>query len=268
MDTSTSNPATPELPKNALPIKATIKEAWGYLHGFKATYWLAFLILLLIAFAFGLSEAYLDPNYLNASQINMALIGHHYSGIVFLLSLIGNIINFLISYGITYLGLRRATNLPIKTRMMFRTFKSPLIAKLLGLCLIKLLIIAVFIILTIPIAIFLSHIMGHHPSTMAVLVIALSYVICLVLFVFVFLRITLALPLILDKGLNPFAAIGHSFVVTKGYVWRMFWIAILVAFIMLVSIIPVGIGLIWSLPLGGLILPVIYKRLVGISMTE
>lgn len=271
MDTITSNnPVTTELPKNALPIKAALKEAWGCVHGFKATFWLAMLFLILIASAFGFAQGLLEPNYYNYSNAQMytSPVMHHFSGTVILISIISNIVNTLITYAIIYLGIRHVANLPIKTRMMFRVFKSPLIFKLLGLAIIMILIILGFgLLASIPVIVF-PQIFANGNLNIETLLVGLFYIVIFVLYFFVLMRLSLSTVAVLDRGYNPFEAIAFSFRSTKGYVWRIFWTVFLSILLLLVSIIPLGIGLIWSLPFSTLVLAVIYKRLVGISMKE
>ena len=68
--------------------------------------------------------------------------------------------------------------------------------------------------------------------------------------------------LMLDKNLGVMESISMSGKVTDGAKTELFWIGIVVGLLMLVSIIPFGLGLIATIPMSVLVGPLLYRRLV------
>lgn len=262
MDTNPSlTPMTTNSNNNSLLISEIIKEAWQDVHGFKGTFWLAMLSIIIISIAFGAIQAILNPDQ-NTSNVTI----HHASlNILFisaLISIASNIINVLLSDGLYYVSLRRTANLPILSRMIFTVFQSPLLLKLIAVMFLKFFIVIAYVCFIIICAIAIPK-TGHWNVALI-----LSYVVSTVFLIFIFIRLSLSELIILDKKISAWSAITLSFQKTKGLVWQLFGLVILQILIVIISIIPLGIGLIWSMPLVYLVFPVVYKRLIGITMTE
>ena len=92
-----------------------------------------------------------------------------------------------------------------------------------------------------------------------------SVIVCLgaiILTFYLAMRLYLAKGIVLDQQVGPWAAIKKSFRATKYNVWRLIGLTLLNAIILLVSVIPLGIGLIWSLPYLFINYGMVYRRLV------
>lgn len=77
-----------------------------------------------------------------------------------------------------------------------------------------------------------------------------------------------ALILLVDKNLGIWEALETSRqAVTKCW-FRTFGLFIVIFVIVLVSMIPLGIGLIWSLPFGSLAFAIVYRNLFAVSQTH
>ncbi len=262
MDTQSSLSQIPmKSNKTFLSIKETFKEAWQDVHGFKGTFWLALFIIFVILLTFGSIQSLLTQfQTTNASPfqhapLNILIL----SGLI---SIISNIVNALLSDGLYYIALRRTNNLPILSRMIFTPFQSPYLLKLLAVLLIKYLIVMVYVGVILSCTFLMPHTEQWRIALISI------YVISTLLIIIIMFRLLLSELIILDKKQDAWSAITLSFNTTRGYLLRLFCIVILQILIILLSVIPLGIGLIWSLPLGYLIVPVIYKKLIGISMTE
>ena len=77
------------------------------------------------------------------------------------------------------------------------------------------------------------------------------------------IRLMLAIGLVLDQNLNPWPAIKMSFVSTKGNELRILALILIQLVIVVISAIPFGLGLIWTLPFSLITYGIIYKRLVS-----
>ena len=79
--------------------------------------------------------------------------------------------------------------------------------------------------------------------------------------IYITVRICLAAACVLDKGMNPWAAITSSFAMTRANFWRLVALFILQNIIVIVSLIPLLLGLIWTLPLSLILYGTIYQFL-------
>lgn len=259
MEINTNNIQPAEMPEeHNLAIGQTIKETWACVRGFKGAFWLAFLIIILISGGIELIDGSLSTV---ASNITNQTLQSTVTISAVVIAFISNIVSILFSMGFVYLGLRRAADLSVSASMVFKGFSSPYIVKLILLEVIKGLLVLAF--LCIPLIIDLIMV----PTQGKALMITID-IICFIVAYLVFIRLSLAELAIFDQNLGAIEALKLSFHATKGKIWRIFWIGFLALLIIVVSVIPLGIGLIWTLPFITLIYPVIYKKLVGIHITQ
>src|SRR5205085_143591 len=78
---------------------------------------------------------------------------------------------------------------------------------------------------------------------------------------YLLVRLMLSIAFVLEQNVNPWRAIVLSFHATRCNFWRLFGWYIAIWIIMMISIIPLGIGLIWTLPLIYISYGMIYKTL-------
>lgn len=74
-----------------------------------------------------------------------------------------------------------------------------------------------------------------------------------------------ALPLVVDKGLSPWQALEASRKAVTHSWFKIFGIMILLLFFVWVSMLPLLLGLIWSLPFSFVAMGMIYRTLFGIN---
>jgi len=134
--------------------------------------------------------------------------------------------------GVTMVGIRRAAGQPISVNELFSHFGRavPLISAAL---LITLLTYIGFFLLVIP-GIYLS----------------VAYM--------------LAIPLIVERGLSPWEAMEVSRKAITQHWFKIFALFLLLALIQLVSMIPLGIGLVWSIPLWVMSMGILYRTIFGV----
>lgn len=75
------------------------------------------------------------------------------------------------------------------------------------------------------------------------------------------IKLQFAPYLVIDKNLGPLAAIKASWALTRGSVVNLFLFGILIGLIYLLGIIVVGVGLLAAIPVTGLALAGVYRKL-------
>ena len=135
--------------------------------------------------------------------------------------------------GIYMIGVRRAVNAPIRAGQMLDYFSKTL--PLFGLYLLMLILILVgFVLLIIP-GIYLS----------------VAYM--------------LAIPLMVDKNLGVWEALETSRKAIHKRWFTIFGLTLVIMLINLVAMIPLGLGLIWTVPMSTIAFGVLYRNIFGCS---
>lgn len=75
----------------------------------------------------------------------------------------------------------------------------------------------------------------------------------------------LVIPLVVDKGLGPWQALEASRQAIHRCWFKVFGLYFLMALICLVSMIPLGLGMIWTLPMFVMVSAILYRELFGVS---
>lgn len=226
-----------------LPITDTIKESWQAVSGAKSTYWTGMIVAFLITFSLG---------FVASSFIYLPKPAE------IILRLFMQFIGFLMQMGLVYMGIKRARGEPIDSKLIFYAFDRGIMLRLIGVYCLQ------FLILGIPIALFLTvsalpAIIGFPGISIIALII--NIIIGVAFFIISF-RMMLSVGFVLDKHSTPVIAIKQSFEATKNSVWQLIGLVLLQTMIIIVSAIPLGIGLIWTLPLSIIIYGMIYKKLL------
>lgn len=135
--------------------------------------------------------------------------------------------------GLAMIGIHRAAGLPVRATMVFDYYPKTLPIFVLYLV-VAVAIVAGFMLLIVP---------GIY------LMIALS----------------LALPLLIEKNLSIGAALTTSLKVVNKCWFRVFGLFFIMTLLIGVSMIPFGIGLIWTLPMMMLTYGIIYRDMFGVN---
>jgi len=155
----------------------------------------------------------------------------------FIVALINQLIFMAIMYpfmaGIIMLGIRRSVNLPINFSMAFGYFSYTL----------PLIIVAILMTILTTIGFILLIIPGLYLS--------FAYF--------------LAIPLVVEKNLGPWQALESSRKAITHHWFKVFFTYILMGFIYMISIIPLGIGLIWTLPMMVNVSGILYRIMFGVE---
>ena len=74
----------------------------------------------------------------------------------------------------------------------------------------------------------------------------------------------LAIPLVVERGLTPWQALEASRKAITQHWFKVFGLFLLLGLITLISAIPLGIGLVWSIPLFVIAMGVLYRTIFGV----
>jgi hypothetical protein len=204
-----------------------IKEAWRKTKGAKASVWggVIAMSLLICGVVFGGMAGFQE--FYKGSDPNIAM------GATGAVQLVANWLSMLMTGGIMLIGVRHVLEQRVSWKMAFTGF-SKAFSITMALILQTILILIGFLLLVIP-GIYLS--VGY----------------------------ALVLPLILDKGMGPWEALEASRKAIHKKWWTVFGLYLVMMLIYIVSIIPLGLGLIWTIPMFFVMTGVIYVRLFGSS---
>lgn len=134
--------------------------------------------------------------------------------------------------GINMVGIRRAADQPISFNEIFSHFGRT----------VPLVITAIVMMLLIYLGMILLVIPGLY--------LAIAYM--------------LAIPLVVERGLSPWQALEASRKAISQHWFKVFGLFLLLGLITMVSAIPLGIGLIWSIPLFVIAMGVLYRTIFGV----
>lgn len=211
-------------------IGDVLKEAWQKTKGAKGAVWggLAVMYFIIFGLIFGVS--------FGLQQTAVGLDPAMAIGINAGLQLVTSCFSVIFTGGIMLIGVRRASERRVSWKMVFAGFSKAL-SIIIALILQTVLVLIGFCLLILP-GIYLS--VGY----------------------------ALTLPLILEKGLGPWQALEASRRAIHKKWWTVFGLYLIMGLIYLVSTIPLGLGMIWTVPMFFVALGVLYRLFFGSSSTE
>lgn len=232
-----------------LPIIATVKTAWRQVKGHKATLWGAYAWMGLVLLILSVTSTVIDTFEL---QIFNSL-SEFLKGLTPFLAA-------LFAFGLLWLGLRIAKGNPVTAAMVFYPMKrARLILKLVGYWFLCFVILLPFIFAISCLAVLTynsSEFAFETPGYLIFFAIIPAWI-----SFYLMIRIRLGWAVILDKGVNPWQALKVSFKLTQNNFWRLLGLYLINLGIFSISALPLGIGLIWSLPYALICYGVTYQKL-------
>jgi hypothetical protein len=223
-----------------LPVMDTVKTAWNKVSGVKGSFWAVLGIVFVAEFLIGFMGGFFQTP---KGQLPIA---------VTIVSMLVGLLVMVISWGLLYMGIQRAAGQPITYRMVGYAFNWGLIFRMIGLYILQMLILGcVSLILLLTFVLSLSAVVN-----------VILGIVWFVLFYAILFRLVLGKAFVIAKQMGPVDAIKASFAATKGNVWNVIGIMLIMLLILFVSAIPLGIGLIWSLPYVFINYGEVFKRLV------
>lgn len=220
----------------SIQVGEVLGEAWGRVKGSKWKFQLAFglyfllYIFLFVALAFVFQTLGMRSE-LPAELQDMPPYLQFLMGAGFIESTILMVLSIPAWIGVMMLGVRRAVDDPIRARDILKQYKK-IVPLSITYILMYVLIVIGFILLVIP-GIYLT----------------VAY--------------SMATYLVVEKNLSPWQALETSRkAVTKRW-FSLFGLYVVIFLISMIAIIPLGIGLIWTIPLGLIAAGVAYRRMFG-----
>ena len=209
-------------------IGATLSEAWNKTSGAKGTMILAGILyivaIMVVSFILQFVMLKLIPLDNNPSQ---AMI----FGSIFVQQIVLNLVVLPIVMGMFILGLRRSVDAPISAFSVFDYFGKTF-SLLLTMVLMYIMVVIGLLLLVVP---------G----------------------IYLMVAYFMAMPLVVEKGLSPWQALEASRKAVSKRWFGFLGFYIVMMLIMLVSMIPLGIGLIWTMPMFLIAWGILYRNMFG-----
>lgn len=204
-------------------IKEALREAWENTKGAKGAIWAGSSVMYFIVLIVVAGGAYLLPG----QSVEQPVVTGMLSNAIY--QIVTNAIIALFTAGLMFIGIRKVAGDPISWKMTFRGFASS--GKIIIATILQTILVTIgFLLLILP-GIYLT--VGY----------------------------SMTLPLILDKNLSPWQALETSRKAVHKVWWKVAGLLLIMGLLLVVSIIPLGIGLIWTWPMFIIMTGVIYHYL-------
>jgi uncharacterized membrane protein len=196
---------------DTLSMGALLKQSWIMTRGLKSPIWVGVGIMVIILAGLTTATAYLVPPF---GDRGFGTVGAWLNiGSQF----VSTLLSMIFVAGLMYIAVRRVAGKNYSWKMIFSGF-GRLGQIFVASVLMSLLIVIGFLLLILP-GIYLT--IGY----------------------------SLTLPLILDKGLGPWAAMEASRRAIHQKWWQVFGLYVVMYVIYFISCIPLGLGMIWTIPM-------------------
>lgn len=226
-----------------LPISDTLGAAWHKVAGSKKSFWAALGIMFAIMFCFGLAEGLSEA--MNATLFQV-------------MKFLGRVISYFLQLGLLYMGICRAKDKPLRYDLVFSTFTIDQAFRIIGLYLLE------FILFIIPAVLILAGATFYGMAFVGSAILGSVFVVSgVIAIIMIAVRLMLSVGLVLDQAMGPWSAIKTSFKLTQGNTLRLITLVIIQLAIVAISAIPLGLGLIWTIPFSLIGYGVIYQRLTA-----
>ncbi len=207
-------------------IGAVIQEAWARTNGLKGPFWGGAILL----FAGLVAVSFV---------LGLVLGGDHMSaGGSMLVPMLSQLLVMIVLYpcmaGIFMMGVRRSVDQPISFQMLFGYFPY-LVPLVIAGILMTILMMLGFVLLIIP-GIYLAVAYGF------------------------------TIPLIVEKNLGAWEAMETSRKAVTRHWFKIFFLYLVMTLIFAISIIPLGIGIIWTYPMFVAMIGVMYREMFGVTI--
>lgn len=211
-------------------IGGVIAEAWARTVGSKWTIWLAlicfFIVLVIVSTIFNLI----------ARPLGLSATGESFSGDFirsYFMQGLQSCVTIPMSAGVYMLGIKLVVRAPVDFSEIFRHFEK--IGPLILLNILRFLMVSIgFCLLILP---------GIY--------LAVAYY--------------LSVPLVVEKNLAPWEAMEASRKAVSHHWFKIFFLYLAVGVIVLLSMLLLGLGLIWTVPMSMLVSGVVYRTVFGFS---
>lgn len=215
-------------------VREIIREAWGKTSGSKGTVWMAILIYIAVSIPvtmgvpFVLELIGLSSTAEPGQQFDAMLI----AGVV-VSQVIIMAVTMPLGAGMFMVGLKIAAGAPVSGSEVVMYFHK---------------------IIPLLVTVILMYIM-----------IAIGFVLFVIPGIYLMFAYYLAIPLVVEKGLGPWQALEASRKAVSKRWFRFVGLGIVLLLAMMVGMLPLGIGLIWVLPLMTIAFGIAYRNIFGFN---
>lgn len=221
-----------------------VKAAWEKVYGVKGTIWTVLGVYILISIGLGIVSGFVHAAGANLLEGVMRLIA--------------GIVNLMFAWALIHIGIQRVFDVPVEFNTINYVFNVSLFFRMLGVYILELLVLfPAFLLIGISVPFF-----GPDLPAVAPLVGVVIALVGLVLILYLVLGLYVAKGIVLEQGVNPFEGVKLSFRAAKSYRFKLLGLALVNTGILFLSMLPLGIGLIWSLPYMFTSYGMVYKILV------
>lgn len=234
-------------------ISDLIKQSWEGIKGYKATFWGAFGFVMLAMFLCTIVVVIIDTigtNLLHMEETPLSIIDE----IVFL------IVSLPLVVGVIMLAIKRSAMLPVEARQVFKYYNR--IGQIILVYVTQLVILCVLGFIAGVASAFASSTSSGLLACLCLLISVIAGLASLYLLVgYIF-----AFALKIDKNLSAWQSLEVSRKAVSQHWFKVFFSLVAVYFIVVISAIPLGIGLIWTVPLANLYHGVLYRTMFGVEI--
>lgn len=250
-----------------IPIKTIFLEAWYRVKGMKATFWIGFLYFILVmalaCMVLGLTLALYDVFVLPLATAQSAFSFYNLKlGLKFIVVGIVEILRFLLTASLAYLALNHLRREPIHANMVFsfRQAWRPLL--LVGLLLY---LFNSFIISSTNILLhneLFQQQMASLGSVFGSMLLLFIFLICLFLYFYFSIIVFMTVLLILDKKVSTKESLSLAFLSVNQHFFKNCFLIIITSIVFgFLTLITLGVGLIWLLPMTSLVTAIQYNQI-------
>ena len=212
-----------------ISISDVLSETWKKIDGTKGTIWLAMGFYLVIVMVFSFIVGFILSRFGITSTEGDPIRSQFFSSVV--TNLIQLVITVPLSAGIAMIGIKIAAEESVTWEELFNYFEK-MVVLIATTLLMYVLIFIGFFLLIIP---------GIY--------LAIAY--------------SQAIPLVINRGLSPWEALETSRKAVTHQWFNLFGLYFVFLLIVVASLIPFGLGLIWTVPMGALIKGIVYRTVFG-----
>jgi len=209
-------------------IGSVLSEAWAKTGGSKWPIHLGFIYYFIVAVAIMFGLGIVMAGLMAVTEE---------PGVMFLMQIVIqlaiNLIAMPMIMGIVLMGIKRSVDAPISASMVFNNF-SKMLPLFMTLILMYIMILIGFILLVIP---------G----------------------IYLMVAYYMAMPLVVEKGMSPWQAMETSRKAITHRWFSVFGLFIVMIIIITISAIPLGIGMIWTLPMLMIAYGILYRNMFGVE---
>ncbi len=212
--------------KTRFTVGRALREAWEKTKGAKGTIWAGSAVMYLTLIVLAAGGAFLLPGFGQESAADADIVAEIAN---FAFQALIDAVSVLFTAGLLFMGIRKVAGEPINWKMVFTGFSNAgriLVAAILQ----SLMIFLGFLVLVLP---------GIY--------LAIGY--------------SMTLPLIVDRKMSPWQAMETSRKAVHEVWWRVAGLYLTMVLFFFVSLVPFGLGLIWTWPMFIILAGVVYRYL-------